>query len=126
MKKSTGILALIMTLVVAVSVNVFAHEDCSKLIGKWKYEVSEAPYEYSKGEIVFEKKEGKLVGKVILPYGDTMKLENIKVSGETVSFGVTIDYEYVGIKTKIAANKMTGKVNSPEGAMELKAEKKKK
>ena len=70
-----------------------------KLIGTWEYSVPEAPYQYQKGEIIFEGKEGVLTGYFLIE-GFKAQLRNLKsqkskvtceayIEGMTVSFDLT-------------------------------------
>lgn len=92
--------------------------------GTWNYEVSAAPYNYKKGNIVFSETDGKVLVTVKLSDGTKLKGENIKIENNNFSFKVMIEYEDVEINGKVIKNKMIGKVNSSMGLMDLIAEKK--
>ena len=116
---------LILTLLVAFAATLNAVPKSSKndLLGKWKYEVSSAPYGYEKGTLVFNEKKGELAGEV--QFNDGSKDELIKVTFEEglLKCGVYVENNYIGIEAKIEDKKMVGTVASPDGKIDLKAEK---
>lgn len=93
------------------------------VVGEWKYAVTTAPPGYEKGIMVFSEKEGKIAGEVKLDDGYKIDLKNVTYEGNTLKFGLYVDYEYITIETKVEEKAMTGTVNSPEGPMKLTAEK---
>lgn len=95
-----------------------------EVVGSWKYEVTEAPYGYEKGTLIFAEKEGKLVGEVKFADGYKIEMKEVKLEeGGVVKCGLYVDYEYIAVKLKIEGTKMTGSVNTPDGELKLKAEK---
>jgi hypothetical protein len=105
-----------------VSLNATASENPKDVIGEWKYEVATAPDGYNKGVIAISEKEGQLTGEVKLADGSTIELKNVSYAEQVLKFGLYLDYEYIEIKARIEGNTMIGTVNSPEGPIELKAE----
>lgn len=104
--------------------NTFATSIEQDVSGTWAYEAPTAPYEYSKGKLVFTEKDGNLEGKIKI--GDKeIAMRNIKVEGDNVSFGSYIQGEYVSIKLTLAKNAFTGTANSSEGALKLSGKKEK-
>ena len=120
MIKNTMIAALM--LVFSVSVLMAANTE-KKLEGTWEYKASEAPYEYSAGQLVFKQKDGKLEGVAKVNYG-SMELEDLKVTGEKVSFTVYVEGEYVQINLTLKGDKLTGKAAYSEGSLDVSATKK--
>ena len=118
-------LFVIAFLMAVVSGTVFASvaQNNKEVVGEWKYEVPTAPYGYEKGVLVFNEKEGKLVGEVKFEDGYKIELKNITYTENTVTCGLYVDYEYVSVKAKVDGKKMTGAVNTPEGEMKITAEK---
>ncbi len=118
-------LFVIAFLMAVVSGTVFASvtQNNKEVVGEWKYEVPTAPYGYEKGVLVFNEKEGKLVGEVKFEDGYKIELKNITYTENTVTCGLYVDYEYVSVKAKVEGKKMTGAVNTPEGEMKITAEK---
>lgn len=120
--KKLFVIAMLVTIVTGA---VFASvaQNNKEVIGEWKYEVPTAPYGYEKGVLVFNEKEGKLVGEVKFEDGYKIELKNITYNENTVTCGLYVDYEYVSVKAKVDGKKMTGAVNTPEGEMKITAEK---
>lgn len=109
--------------IVAGTVNAAVATGNKEVVGEWKYEVPTAPYGYEAGTLVFNEKEGKLVGEVKFSDGYKIELKNVTYAEGVLKCGLYVDYEYVSIKAKVDGKKMTGAVDTPEGEMKLTAEK---
>lgn len=118
--KRLMILVMFAFCAVMVSNNAQALENDS-LKGTWEFKVSEAPYEYSTGKLIFAEKEGKATGTIKLMNGTEIKLQNLKVENNSFSFAVEIEYNTVTVTGKIAEGKITGKVDSPDGMLDITA-----
>jgi len=117
---------LILTLVaamVAVTLSAMVSTGNKDVVGEWKYEVPTAPYGYEKGVLNFSEKENELAGEVKFNDGYKISLKDVSYKGDTVKFGLYIDYQYIGVTATVEEGKMTGFVDSPEGKMKLTAEK---
>jgi len=111
-----------------VSVFVVSSSGAEKLknkdvIGEWKYEVTSAPQGYESGTLVFEEKEGKLTGKVKFSAGYDSEFSKVEIENDVLKFGLYVDYEHITGEAQIDGKKMKGSVNTPDGKIELKAEK---
>ena len=93
-----------------------------ELKGTWEYKVAGAPEEYNAGKLIISELEGKTTGTVKLMDGNEIKIQEITFTENSFSFSVTIDYNQVKITGKIVQGKMSGKVDSPEGILDLTAE----
>jgi len=117
---------LILTFIAAlvtVSSNALVATGNKDVAGEWKYEVPTAPYGYEKGVLNFSEKENELAGEVKFNDGYKISLKDVSYKGDTVKFGLYIDYQYIGVTATVEEGKMTGFVDSPEGKMKLTAEK---
>jgi len=94
-----------------------------QLLGEWLYEVSEAPYGYEKGSLIFTEKDGQLVCVIKLEAGE-LAVSNLKVEKEKITFTTMVDGNPISVELNREKNKLTGKVDSPEGPKILKAIKK--
>jgi len=94
----------------------------SKIVGTWDYSAPNAPYEYSKGQIIISETDDKLEGKVSID-GYDMKLNNIKFEKDLLSFSLYVEGEYVSVKLTFKKDKFTGSANTPEGTLEVTGEK---
>ncbi len=119
MIRNTMIAALMLVFTVSA---LMAASTEKKLEGTWKYQALDAPYEYSEGQLVFTKKDGKLGGIAKVNYG-SMELEDLKITGEKVSFTVYVEGEYVEINLTLKGDKLTGQASYSEGALDVSATK---
>jgi hypothetical protein len=103
--------------------NAYVFKDLNAISGKWKYEVTSAPEGYQNGVMVLTVKDNSLNGEVSLPDGGKIIMRDAFYEGDTLTFTVNVDYEYIKIKLIVDGNKMKGVVNSPDGPLTLTAEK---
>ncbi|MBN1985290.1 MAG: hypothetical protein JW761_03245 [Prolixibacteraceae bacterium] len=103
--------------------SVTAKTEKKDLLGKWKYEVASAPYGYETGTLVFTEKEGELAGEVQFNDGTKVQMTKLTFEEGVLKSGLYIEYDYIGIEAKVDGTKMTGTVDTPDGKIELKAEK---
>jgi hypothetical protein len=123
MKKSTWILFLFVGLINLAGLETRAEVKNKQLLGEWLYEVSEAPYGYEKGSLIFTEKDGQLVCVIKLEAGE-LAVSNLKVEKEKITFTTMVDGNPISVELNREKNKLTGKVDSPEGPKILKAIKK--
>ncbi len=93
------------------------------LIGEWTYEVSDAPYGYEKGSLIFSEKDGKTVCVIKLEAGE-LEVIDLKIDKEKITFSTTVDGNVINVDLTLDKDKLTGKVDSPEGPKTLTAVKK--
>lgn len=93
------------------------------ILGEWLYEVSEAPYGYEKGSLIFSEKDGQTICVIKLEAGE-LAVSNLKIDKEKVSFSTTVDGNSINVELKREDNKLIGKVDTPEGPKTLTAQKK--
>jgi len=93
------------------------------LKGSWDYKAPYAPYEYSKGKLIFAEDNGVATVAVRFMSGTVVKAQNVKIEKEDISFGVTVEGYYVKFTGKLADGKITGKADAPNGLIDLTAEK---
>ena len=123
MKKLVVVIAMALSSCFVVNNVWAAPKDSVK--GTWEYQVPSAPYEYSSGQFIVGEADGEPVVTVKFMDGTEIKGEHVKFEKDSFLFGVYINYDYVKVSCKIAGDKLTGEVDSPEGLMKLSAEKKK-
>jgi len=92
------------------------------LLGSWDFKVAEAPAEYSTGKLIFTEKEGEVTGVVKFMDGTEIKVRNLKIENNVFSLVADIETIEVTLKAKIADGKITGKVDSSQGLMNMIAE----
>ena len=88
------------------------------VVGTWDYSAPNAPYEYSKGQIIITQGEDKLEGNVNID-GYEMKLNSIKVEDDVLAFSLYVDGEYVSVKLTIKGDSFEGKASTSEGLLEV-------
>ncbi len=69
--------------IIAVSTSAFPSNPEKHLIGKWKFDVKNAPWEYQKGELLFEHSGGDLKGKVLFDRARNISTSSIKIDAES-------------------------------------------
>lgn len=93
------------------------------IIGEWIYQVSDAPYGYEKGSLIFSEKDGQTVCIIKLEAGELV-VSNLKVIKNKITFATMIDGNSIKVDLIRKKNKLTGTVDSPEGPKTLSAIKK--
>ncbi|OFX62201.1 MAG: hypothetical protein A2066_07215 [Bacteroidetes bacterium GWB2_41_8] len=125
MKKHVLALLFLVTVSAFSSLRLQAEEKNNQLIGEWIYQVSDAPYGYEKGSLIFSEKEGKTVCVIKLEAGE-LEASDLKVEKEKITFTTYVDGNPINVELTRDKNKLTGTVDSPEGPKTLTAEKKEK
>lgn len=115
----------LMLVMLAASFTIVNAQKTVDPVGTWSYTASEAPYEYSSGDIVVSK-EGKTY-KVEIQLGEYYKVEasEVKYEKNELSFKVNIEDETVSIKATMEKEKFEGKASYSEGSLSVTGKKKK-
>lgn len=107
-----------------LSLSVFANNTNTEndFIGKWNFSVSQAPWEYSKGNMIFEIKEDNVLsGKMKFLNGVEVKIINVKQKDENLTFDITAEGYVLNIVTKFKENDIDGIVKTPDGDLPFSA-----
>ena len=107
----------------AVSLFSLTAQNNKKVVGVWKYEVSQAPYGYDKGTLEVKELKNVFSGEIKFNSGNSVTLQKVTLSNDTLRANVFVDSESVDIVAKINNTKMEGTVNTSMGKMSLKADK---
>jgi hypothetical protein len=92
------------------------------LLGSWVFDVSQAPYEYSKGKVIFEQEEEKeMTGKIVFDSGVEVKLNKITTEDEKIIFEVYLEGMHVKTIVALKDDNITGHVETYEGNMPFSA-----
>lgn len=86
--------------------------------GTWKYDAKQAPYEYSKGDMIISEEDGKLSGTIKVNY-QTITMRDVKLDNSTLTFGVYIEGEYVKITMELDGDRFKGTASYSEGSIPL-------
>lgn len=106
---------LFVLVVLGISLQGYAGIEDKDVIGTWSYKV-ETPEGDLTGQLVFQMKEGKLVGEVNTDDGEVLPLSNIQIKDDNVLyFEVETGYEALVIKVTIDGKSYTGTVESEQG-----------
>jgi hypothetical protein len=104
-------------------VNFLADIKDKSIIGEWIFEVSDAPYGYEKGSLIFSEKDDQTVCTIKLEAGE-LAVSNLKIEKDKVTFTTYVDGNPINAELILENNKLTGKVDSPEGPKNMTATKK--
>jgi len=121
MKKVKFLMMVMLVAVVTTSVSAQKKVDPT---GTWTYEASEAPYEYSSGDIVIAKDGKDYTVEIVL--GEYYKVKGSKVSYEKneISFSVYIEGESVSVKGTVSKEAIKGTASYTDGTIPITAKKK--
>ena len=92
--------------------------------GTWAYEASQAPYEYSTGDIVVAKEAKEFTVKMVLGEYEA-EAEKVVYEKNVLSFVIYVDIEAVEIIMTIEKESMEGTASWSEGSIPITAKKKK-
>lgn len=123
MKKLIGSFLLLLAFTMFSAPQVQAEAKNKPLLGEWVYEVSDAPYGYEKGSLIFSEKDGQTVCVIKLEAGE-LETSNLKIEKNKITFSTMVEGSQVNIELVREKNKLSGKVDSPEGPKSLTALKK--
>lgn len=93
--------------------------------GTWTYEASEAPYEYSTGDIVIVKDGKNYTAEMVLGEYYKMKAEKVVYEKNILSFVIYIEGEAIELKMTVEKESMEGTASYSEGTIPVTAKKKK-
>ena len=115
---------LILSAIIMFSGNQLQAEVKNKsLLGEWVYEVSDAPYGYEKGSLIFTEKDGETICVVKLEAGE-LAVSDLKIANDKITFTTSVEGNSINVELTRDKNKLTGKVDSPEGPKTMIAVKK--
>jgi len=97
--------------------------DNNAVVGSWKCAVLDVPYEYSNSVITFTEKDGKLAGSVKFDSGEEIKLSTIKYANSQLVITLYVEGYSVTVEGKVAASKITGTADTPDGKVNFTATK---
>ena len=115
---------MIVMLVAAVSTTVNAQKKVDP-VGTWTYEAADAPYEYTKGDIVVAKDGDNYTAEIQLGEYYKVKASSVTYEKNELSFKVYIEGETVSIKATVEKDSMEGTASYTDGTIPLTAKNKK-
>ncbi len=124
MKKIILTSAMILSVVIMSSFAVNESIDDSKIvIGTWEYSVPDAPYEYQEGELIIEKKDGKLTGYTMMG-GYKTDIEDVVVKNNNLTFYLYVESEKVIFDLDFEKKSFAGTVSYSEGELDISGKRK--
>lgn len=120
----SAVLLLLFNVNISASENVveISKEESVKAItfsdieGSWDFKSPSAPYEYSKGKIIFTKnKEKSITAKVVMSNGSSLTANGVKISGAKVLFHINVEGEDCNITMQKSDAKLKGVVITNSG-----------
>jgi len=120
--KTVRFLFMVM-LVASFSTNVSAQKKMDPT-GTWTYEASQAPYEYSSGDIVVAKEGKEYTVQIVLGEYYKLKAEQVVYENNELAFTVFIDGESVDIKMTVGKESMEGSASYSDGTIPITTKKK--
>jgi len=123
MKKLIGSFLLFSLILMVSSAQVRAEVKNKTLLGEWVYEVSDAPYGYEKGSLIFAEKDGQMTCVIKLEAGE-LSTSDLKIEDNKISFVTSVDGNPINVALTKEKDKLTGLVDSPEGPKKISAVKK--
>ncbi len=109
--------------IIGITQMTFA-SDNRNVLGVWSVQVSDAPTQFVKSALTVTEVKGILSGKVIFEDGQELKVAEIQFSKDMLRLIVNIDGSDIRVSGKLENSKITGKVESPDGVLDLIAFKK--
>lgn len=108
-------------LLVSLSQETFA-QDFKKISGEWTFSVPNASYGYTDGTITFTKKDAEIKGEVKFESGYKVDLKDIAFKENELTFSLYIDYELIEVAMTLKDGKLSGKVSTSGGKLDISAE----
>lgn len=93
-----------------------------ELLGYWNYTVPNAPYEYSKGDLLINKEKENFSVKIMLPAG-SINAESVVVQGNKINFKVYVEDSLVTVTLEAQGDTISGIAVTPEGTLQIKGTK---
>ena len=86
------------------------------ILGSWLFNASQAPWEYSKGKVIFTQEEGKdIMGKIVFDSGIELRIANITRKEEKITFEAYVEGYPVRTIVDLKDDDMSGHVETPDG-----------
>jgi hypothetical protein len=96
----------------------------SPLPGSWSFNIPQAPWEYSKGKMIFENDaDDKITGKIKFDSGREVRIARISQTEDKYTFEVNVEGTPVKTVVTLKDNNMTGVVETYDGNIPFSAKK---
>ena len=116
-----SVVALMLWMMAGISYAVTGEKN--KPEGTWHFNAPDAPYEYSTGDIVITKADGKYKGEIVFSEYYKLETQDFKVQKNVITFKAYVEGDVVYFKGTIEGKKLTGKTSYSEGTINVTADK---
>lgn len=106
-----------------ISISAMASNPQKDIVGEWKFDVAQAPYEFQKGKLVIEQADDQLEGKVIFERSGDVTIREIEIGEEEIILTLYIQGEKIQVVGSIEENKFVGYAKTSQDKMNFLAEK---
>ena len=88
------------------------------LLGSWLFSASQAPWEYSKGIVIFAQEEDEdITGKIVFDSGIELQMAKITQEKDKITFEAYVEGYPVRTIVNLKEDNMSGHVETPDGNM---------
>ncbi len=95
------------------------------LLGSWVFNASQAPWEYSKGKVIFVVEEDKdITGKIVFDSGIELRMAKITQEEDKITFEAYVEGYPVRTILNLKEDDMSGHVETPDGNLPFAAKRK--
>lgn len=115
-----GLLFASLTMLLFSAYPAFA-QSSSELQGDWRFTVNQAPWEYSRGVITFEKSGDAWSGTILFHVNREVSVEEISIDGDEVRFELIVDGYDVRTVFTVQEEELAGIVYTIDGNMPFRA-----
>jgi hypothetical protein len=106
-----------------ISLQSYAGLKEKNVIGTWKFKVETDQGDIT-GKLIFEKKEGALVGEVYTDEGETIPMSKVEIrDNDILYFEVDTGYETIEISVTVKKNTFEGMAGNEQGSFPMTGEK---
>jgi hypothetical protein len=114
------VLVLMVIAAVALNTKVFAASN-APVLGTWKVEAPDAPWEYAKSTLVITEANNVLEAKLVTEDKSELKVKAISFAGDILKFTLYIEGNNIQVEGKLADSKITGSADTPDGDIKFTA-----
>jgi hypothetical protein len=113
---------LVLMLIAAVAFNTKSFASItSAIVGSWKVEAPDAPWEYAKSTLVVTETNKVLTAKLVFEDKQEVKVNSIEFAKDILKFSIMIEGNDILVTGKLADSKLAGSADTPDGEMKFTA-----
>jgi hypothetical protein len=113
---------LVVMVIAAMALNTKSFASANApVLGTWKVEAPDAPWEYAKTTLVITETNNVLAAKLVTEDKQELKVNTIEFAKDVLKFSLMIDGNNIMIEGKLADSKITGAADTPDGEIKFTA-----